>query len=54
MNLLDILTTSPHFYGKDVWAINKNLNFDLSIERVNREMLLCDVLNVIFNGGSLT
>ena len=35
MNLLDILSTSPHyFYRKWIGATNENSNFDLRVERV--------------------
>ena len=40
MNVLDILTTSPHFfYRKCVRATNENLNFDLRVQRVNASKL---------------
>ena len=37
MNLLDILSTSPHFFYR-IGATNENSNFDLRVYRVNRAL----------------
>ena len=38
MYLLDILSTSPHyFYSKRIGAIEKNFNFDLKVLRVKQQ-----------------
>ena len=45
MNLLDISSTSPHyFYGKWIGATNENSNVDLRVKRVKRTICFCFVL----------
>ena len=54
MNLIDILTTSPHdFYRKCIGATNENLNFDIRVYRVKGYDSCCFALETK-NGDFLT